>query len=433
MKKTLLLFVLSLSVFLPGDDTAMIEALRGVAQPLEEGRAALIERLAEARLALMGEASHGTSEYYRLRGELSLELITGQGFRFVAVEGDWNSIHTLHRYVTGADNPEGGARELMLAFDRWPQWMWANEEFEEFVEALREWNLERPAEERAGLFGMDVYGFEAAVNELPPALEAGDAELATAVRRELNCFRPFMGDMGGYARASRQGPLSPCGAAAETVLQLITEHTEEHADDWEPEVRLHALQMARVIRGAERHYRSMAWGGAISWNHRATHFFDTARHLLDHYGPESRGIVWAHNTHIGDARATSMAQALQHNIGQLAREGLERDQVAALGFGTREGTLLAGRQWGGQRQTMTKPAAPSGTAEDLMYQATPGDSIFFFEQDPEPLKPVVGHRAAGVIYHPEREYPGNYVPTSLSERYDLFIFIKTTNALTPLH
>lgn len=429
MKKLCLMVVIALVSFIRADDAAFVEALREVSRPLDEGMDALVERLAEARMALMGEASHGTSEYYRMRGDLSLRLIREHGFRFVAVEGDWNAIHRLHLYATGQSDPEGGAQEIMRGFERWPQWMWANEEFAAFVEALREWNLEREPNERAGIHGIDVYGMEDALDALPVALEEKDPELAEQVRERLACFRPFRGDMGAYARASRVGPVSPCASAADAVVRLLN----ESAEAWSPEDRLHLLQMARVIQSGERHYRSMmGWGAAQSWNHRATHFFETTRHLLEHYGPESRGVVWAHNTHIGDARATDMARTRQHNIGQLAREALGREQVAALGFGTREGTLLAGRRWGGDRQKMTKPQARSGTAEDLKHQAGPGDRVFFFDDAPEVLARRVGHRAAGVIYHPEREYPGNYVPTSLSERYDVFVFLETTTALTPV-
>ncbi|MCC5844633.1 MAG: erythromycin esterase family protein [Verrucomicrobia bacterium] len=432
MRKRLLLLLIPLLHPAWSEDTAFIEALQSIARPLDEGMDPLVERLAESTLALMGEASHGTAEYYTLRGKISLRLIDEHGFRFVAVEGDWNAIHRLHRYVIGQTEPEGGAREIMGTFERWPQWMWANGEFADFVEALRTWNLKRPPEERAGLFGIDVYGMEDAVRALPDALEPVDPELAGHIREHLNCFLPYLEDMGAYARASRVGPLSPCGGAADAVLRRLTEHAEAHAEDWNAEDRLHALQMAGVIQSAERHYRAMGWGGAVSWNHRATHFFETARNLLDHYGPEARGIVWAHNTHIGDARATAMARSGQHNIGQLAREALGRDRVAALGFGTRQGTLLAGRQWGGTRQEMTKPPARPGTAEDLKHRAAPGDSVFFFGDAPEALDRKVGHRAAGVIYHPEREYPGNYVPTRLADRYDVFIFLETTTALTPL-
>jgi len=425
-------FCLVLTVCIPlcarAEDAAFVEALREVSRPLEEGMDELVERLSRSTLALMGEASHGTSEYYRIRGDLSLRLIRDHGFRFVAVEGDWNAIHKLHLYVTGQTQPAGGAREIMRGFDRWPQWMWANEEFADFVEALREWNLPRQPAQRAGIHGIDVYGMEEALDELPAALEGLDVELAGRVRERLACFRPYRGDMGAYARATRLGPLSPCASAADAVLRLLNEASA----DWTPENRLHFLQMARVIQSAERHYRAMAWGGAASWNHRATHFFETARHLLAHYGPDAKGIVWAHNTHIGDARATDMAQSRQHNIGQLAREALGREQVAALGFGTRGGTLIAGRRWGGERQVMRKPPARPGTAEDLKHQAGPGDLIFFFNDAPGSLDRRVGHRAAGVVYHPEREFPGNYVPSSLTERYDVFVFLETTTALTPV-
>lgn len=411
-----------------GGEADWIDAFRSVATPLEEAWEALMPRMAEASLVLLGEASHGTAEYYTLRGRISLGLIQNHGFRFVAVEGDWNAIHRLHRYVTGQNDPPGGAAAIMQTFTRWPQWMWANQEFADFVEALRDWNLERPFEQRAGLFGIDVYGFADAVNELPQALSATDPELAARIQPQLDCFRPFLNDMAAYARAARMGPLSPCAGAASAVLRLL-----ETADlDWDAETRLHLLQMARVIHSAERHYRTMAWDGPDSWNHRASHFFETTQQLRKHYGEGSQGIVWAHNTHIGDARATDMSRFRQHNIGQLARETLGNENVFALGFATYQGTLLAGRQWGGTRLRMTKPRPPAGTAEFLKHQASPQNTLFDFRDAPEILQQQIGHRAAGVIYHPERENPGNYVPSALSLRYDALIFLPATTALTPM-
>lgn len=406
----------------------VIEALKSLSQPLDEGLKTLRERMAESTLVLLGEASHGTSEYYTQRGRISLDLIQQHGFRFVAVEGDWNSIYRLHLYVTGQTDPEGGAREIMRGFTRWPQWMWANEEFAHFVEELREWNLTREPEERAGLLGIDVYGFEDALRELPERLAGSHPDQAERVREHLRCFDRYRNDMGAYARASASRLVSPCANAATSVVRLI----ESLSEDDNPEHLLHLQQMAQVIQNAERHYSSMGRGGAVSWNHRASHFYETVERLLAFYGSEAQGIVWAHNTHIGDARATDMARAGHHNIGQLARQALGAERITAVGFGTRQGTLLAGRNWGGTRTVMTKPPAGPGSAEDLKFSAGEGDRVFFYEDAPEALFRPLGHRAAGVIYHPEREFPGNYVSTVLPERYDAFIFLETTQALTPV-
>ena len=425
-----ILFLL-LSLLLPvvnrADDTPSA-ALRTLARPLEEALPDTLPKLAEAQMVLLGEASHGTSEYYRTRAHISRSLIEIHGFRFVAFEGDWNAIHQLHRYATWVDHPEGGAREIMRGFDRWPQWMWANEETAAFIEWLRTYNEDLDPEARAGVHGIDVYGMEAAIRALPDAVTAIDPELGDWVREQYACFQPYLADMGTYVRAAHRNPLAACSAAARNVRQKL-EETETLPEGMPG---FHLRQMSRVVESAEKHYRSMAQGGAASWNHRARHFFDTVRHLQAFYGEESRGIVWAHNTHIGDARATDMARGGQLNIGQLARDHWGREHVAAVGFGTHRGTLLAGRSWGGPRQTMTKPPAGPNTLEHAMHQVGPGNWLFTLEGAPDILQRRIGHRAAGVIYHPEREFPGNYVPTILPERYDFFLFWEETEALTPV-
>ncbi|MCC5847652.1 MAG: erythromycin esterase family protein [Verrucomicrobia bacterium] len=426
-----LVFLFTLSApALFGDQTqAMREALEEIARPLnDETMTELVDGLARARIVLLGEASHGTSEFYTKRAEISKRLIREHGFNFIAVEGDWNAIHRLHLYATGQSNPEGGAREIMRGFDRWPQWMWANEETAALVEWLRAHNADLPPGEQVGIHGMDVYGMEDALRELPRAAAEIDPELGEWIAGRYRCFAPYLGDMGAYARASRAGPLSPCAGEVSAVLNRL----QERSDDLKGFEGFHIQQMARVVDHAEKHYRTMGWGGATSWNHRATHFFETVRHLQEFHGEDGKGIAWAHNTHIGDARATDMARTRQHNIGQLAREHWGKDQVAALGFGTHRGTLIAGRQWGGQREIMEKPAGRAGSLEDLMHQVGPGDWVYTLGDAPEILQTPIGHRAAGVIYHPEREHLGNYVTTILPERYDFFLFLEETKALAPV-
>ncbi len=426
---TLFLLILSARPVFGEQTEAFQVALVEMARPLnEETKAELIADLAKARIVLLGEASHGTSEFYSRRAEISKRLIEEHGFRFIAVEGDWNAIHRLHRYATGQSDPEGGVREIMRGFERWPQWMWANEETAELVEWLRAHNADLPPEKHVGIHGMDVYGMEDALRELPRAVGEIDPELGEWIAERYRCFERYLADMGAYARASRTGPLSPCGGEVSAVLNRL----RERGDDFQGFAGFHIQQMARVVDNAEKHYRTMGWGGSTSWNHRATHFFETVRNLREFYGEDAKGIAWAHNTHIGDARATDMARTRQHNIGQLAREHWGEDQVAALGFGTHRGTLLAGRQWGGQRELMEKPAGRPGSLEDLMHQVGPGDWVYSLRDAPDILEIPIGHRAAGVIYHPEREHLGNYVTTVLPRRYDFFLFLEETKALTPV-
>ena len=412
---------------LPGNE-AYISALQTISQPLPQAEDALIERLAHARVVLMGEASHGTAEYYTMRAEYSRRLITEHGFNFVAVEGDWNSIYKLNEYVLGSRNPADGAREIMREFTRWPQWMWANEEFADFVEWLREHNSTLPPEKKAGVYGMDVYGMEDALQKLPEAVGSVDADLGIWISEQYAVFNPFIGNMHAYARVSAPPARAPGREPAAAVMEKL----RERKDDFPHDLFMHFKKMALVVVNAEAHYRTMALRDASSWNNRARHFFEAVKRLMDYYGEDARGIAWAHNTHIGDARATDMARGGQFNIGQLARQHWGADHVAALGFGTHRGTVMAGRQWGGEREIMRLPEGQTGSLEDLMRQAAEGDHVFFLDDAPAVLNRPVGHRAAGVIYHPEREHMGNYVRTIFPQRYDLFVFIEETKTLTPV-
>ncbi len=427
----MLLLVLFLSSSLRADearDLLIQRALKEIALPFEGDLSPLVEAVGGRKVVLLGEASHGTSEYYRLRAEISRRLIAEHGFRFVAVEGDWKAIHQLHRYVMHEIHPEGGARGIMLGFRRWPEWMWANEETEALVEWMRAHNASLPPEARAGMHGIDVYGFEPLFEALPALAAKLDEGLAADLRRRLECFAPYKADMGGYARAAARG-FAPCQAAVGLVLESVRERHRE-LDGFEA---LHFKQMAWVLQNAESHFRTMPRGGAASWNYRANHFFDTVRRLMEFHGEGAKGIVWAHNTHIGDARATDMVRLGQVNIGELARRHWGRDEVALVGFGTYRGTLIAGRQWGAPRELMRKPPAPAGTLEHWMHQIGPGNWWFRLREGAEVLKAPLGHRAAGVVYQPMNEFPGNYVPTRLSERYDYFLFFEETQALRPLH
>jgi erythromycin esterase len=417
-----------------GAEEAVRETLGALARPLmtPEDLSPLIDRAAGTQLVLLGEATHGTSEFYTWRAEISKRLIEEKGFCFIAVEGDWAACYRLNRFVKDLPGAEPDAREIMRSFTRWPQWMWANEETLALVEWLRAFNRSRPPEERAGFYGMDVYGDEQALAGLLEKLQGLDASLAEDARALYGPFLPYAGDPGKYVRRLRAGggSFEEGAASGRALLKARTRNLLEE----NPEARLHILQSALVIQNAEAHYRAMQQPGSSSWNARAGHFYESVERLMDHYGPGAQGLVWAHNTHIGDARATPMASSGDSNIGQTARMALGEKQVTAVGFGTWRGTVIAGRQWGAPPERMTLPPGGPGSYEELMNSLELDAALFIFDSgtDLSALDPPRGHRAVGVVYHPEREYPGNYVPTRLARRYDAFIFIRETAALKPV-
>ncbi len=415
------------------NDAEVVEHIRehGLAVSDASDLDPLIEQAAERRLVLLGEASHGTSEYYTWRADISRRLIEEHDFDFIIVEGDWPLAFHVNRHVKHLDEEPSTSREVLEHFHRWPLWMWGNEEVLELVSWLHGHNRDLAETERAGFYGMDVYAYEQGIEDVIGYLEEVDATAARTTRNYYSCFDRHP-DMQSYLQnVHRTG--EHCADDLEAVHRLLDEHREAYISS-DSLGYVNVLQSSRMIVHAERHIRGNLQDGPQSWNHRVDHFYDAASRLLEHYGEEAQGIVWAHNTHIGDARATAMRGSGMRNIGQIARERLGPDQVYAVGFGTYTGEVLAGRQWEGEMELMQVPEAQSGSYEDLMQQAGISPMLLMF-RDPDTHQPLMeprGNRAIGVVYHPEQEGRGNYVRTVLPLRYNAFLFFETTEALTPL-
>jgi len=416
-------------------DAAVLRTLTSLAQPLtgEQDLAPLLQAAGAAKLVLLGEASHGTSEYYQWRAQISKRLIQEKGFRFIAVEGDWASLYRLNRYVKHLPGAEADARAIMQSFQRWPQWMWANEETLGLIQWLHAYNGPLAPEQRVGFYGIDVYDDQQSLQSMLAKLDAVDAELAAETRA---IYQPYL-NLAGNARlytAILQGGGTSFATGAKAGYDLLARRTPELLAD-NPAAQFNIMQSALVVKNAEKHYRAMQDARLNSWNKRADHFFLTVERLLAHYGADARGIVWAHNTHIGDARATPMARAGQRNIGMAARLALPPAEVFAVGFGSWRGTVIAGRSWGAPRQVMTLPPGGAHSYEALMHAVGQSAALFIFDPanaDLSALTAPRGHRAVGVVYNPEHEFPGNYVPTQLVRRYNAFIFINETRALQPI-
>ncbi|QHS17854.1 erythromycin esterase family protein [Halopenitus persicus] len=392
---------------------------------------ALVDRLADADCVLLGEASHGTSEYYRWRAQITAKLLRDHGFSFVAVEGDWTSCYELNRYVKDLPDSHDGAREALEAFDRWPTWMWANWEMAGFFQWLRTHNDGLPEDEQAGFYGLDVYGLYESLQAVVDYLEDVDPDAAANAREAYRCFEPYGEDAQRYARSLRLVPES-CQEEVVAVLEELRRNAPEYAgmagDD-----AFSAEQNALVARNAEAYYRAMVDGNEDSWNVRDRHMTRTLNRLLDQHGPNASGIVWAHNTHVGDARATDMPRHGRVNVGQLAREQDTIGDVEIVGFGSTVGEVIASDAWGADMRTMDVPRAETNSYEDVFRRADPENALLFSDDVPDgdPLENARGHRAIGVVYHPQHE-SGNYVPTVLPDRYDAVVHIDETTALHPV-
>jgi erythromycin esterase len=380
----------------------------------------LLDRIGDARVVMLGEASHGTHEFYTWRAALTRRLIEERGFSFVAVEGDWPDCDRVDRAVRGTLGTPG---EALLAFTRWPTWMWANEEVADFVGWLREFNDARDPERRAGFHGLDVYSLWESLREILVWLREHDPDQVPGALAAYRCFEPYEEDPNAYAWATRF-----VSATCETeVIRLLV--AMRAGDD------LGAWQNAAVVRGAEHYYRALVHGGAKSWNVRDRHMDETLDRLLTHYGDGARAVVWAHNTHVGDAQATDQSRHGQVTLGELARQRFGTDDVVLVGFGSSRGQVLAGRGWGVPGEVMELPPARPGSLDDILHESVPPRALLVappFRGRPDLLVDELAQRAVGVVYRPEREW-GNYVPTVLGDRYDALLWFDETTAVRPLH
>ncbi len=404
--------------------------------PLESEKSLdqLIAAAGDKKLVLLGEASHGTHEYYTWRDQISRKLIENHQFNFIAVEGDFASLYELNNYVKNNEGAANSAREVLLKLDRWPTWMWANEEVVTLAEWLRSFNDNLPQDKKVGFYGMDVYDEWQSKKRVLEVLQKTSSILFNSVQSQYDCFNPYKGESWQYAQAVKFGR-SSCATPTKNVVELI-KNNRNTLSDFSDDAYFYLLQNALVVHNAEKFYRkSVASEDASSWNSRATHMHETVSDLLSLYGENAKGIVWAHNTHIGDANFTSMRNFNQKNIGQLSREKHGSNNVFLIGFTTYEGKVMAGSSWGSKMEEMTIPKATSNSVESKLNEiGLETFYLIFDEQDraDEKMTEVLGNRAVGVVYNPRND-SRQFVPTILPMRYDAKIFFRETKALQPLN
>ncbi len=412
----------------------MMAAVRGLGGPLrsKDDLEPLLNRIGEARFVLLGEASHGTHEYYTWRSEISKRLIAEKGFSFIAVEGDWPDCYRVNRYVKGYDGAGDSARDVLHAFGRWPTWMWANEEVVELADWLRHFNDGEPEDRQVGFYGLDVYSLWDSLHEVVGYLGRSHPEALAAARKAFQCFEPYGEDVQEFARSTLWVP-EGCRDEAVRLLREVRAAAPRHDGDGR-DGHFVAEQNALVVQNAEAYYRAMVRGGPDSWNVRDRHMAETLDRLMRHHGPKAKAIIWEHNTHVGDARYTDMAEDGMVNVGQLVRDDHAADGVVLVGFGSYRGSVIAGEEWEAPMERVRVPEGRAGSWEDVLHRAFGGDRLLVFDgNEPADLRAWRGHRAIGVVYRPQYEHYGNYVPTVLPKRYDAFLYIDQTRALQPLH
>jgi erythromycin esterase-like protein len=410
---------------------ARAEALPPIADA--DALGAAFDRFAGARVVLLGEATHGTSEFYRARAAITRRLVERHGFTIIAVEADWPDAARIDRWVRHSEDPRP---EDDPAFTRFPTWMWRNAEVREFVRWLRMHNADLPRRRRAEFRGLDVYSLGSSIAGVLAYLDANDPEAAKAARRRYACLTPWQMEPADYGRAVLFGAREPCEDAAVQQLRELLERRMGDMTSEAGEALFDAAQNARVALGAERYYRLMYHGGTESWNLRDRHMFDTLRALLDRRGPQAKAVVWAHNSHIGNAAATEMGWTGEFNIGELCRTAFG-EEAALIGFGTDRGTVACASDWGGGMEIKrVRPARPD-SQEALFNAAAPPCSLTDLRPHAAPaLRAALAEprleRAIGVIYRPETERQSHYFEAVLPEQFDAFVWFAETRAVTPL-
>ena len=389
----------------------------------------ILAKIGERRFVLLGEASHGTHEFYRLRAELSKRLIREKGFHAIAVEGDWPDCYRVNRYIRG-HGKDGDATEALGDFKRFPQWMWRNADVLDFVGWLREHGS-------VGFYGLDVYSLHASMQSVLAYLERKDPEAARAARERYACFDRFGAEPQRYGRAAAFGLSEDC--QLEVLSQVADLQRRRRAlvqrdGILAADEQFEAEQNARVVARAEEYYRSMYLGGVNTWNLRDTHMMDTLDALADHLGPQAKIIVWAHNSHVGDAAATQRDMRGEINIGYLCRQR-HPGETFLLGFSTYDGTVTAATDWDEPAERKRVRPALRGSYELLFHETGLPKFLLLLDELGEAaggLHEPRLQRAIGVIYRPQTERQSHYYEVTLPDQFDAIVHIDHTRALEPL-
>lgn len=391
---------------------------------------ALFDRFGGRRIVMLGEATHGTSEFYRARAAITRHLIDRHGFNIVAVEADWPDAAVIDRYIR-----QRPARDPSGIFRRFPSWMWRNAEFSAFVSWMREANdRQSEPDRRIAFHGLDLYNMSGSIATVLDYLDKTDPDAAAVARERYGCLTPWQNDPATYGRAALTSRYGEC---EEAVLQQCRDLLQRQLTDGAQngDEFLDAAQSARLLASAERYYRIMYYGGRQAWNLRDSYMAETLEHLLDARGADAKAVVWAHNSHIGDARHTDMGLVHEEvSLGQLCRQRFE-GETALIGFGTHDGQVAAASEWDGEMEIKTIAPSLSGSYERLCHESGKGRFLLDFERGQflhDRLAEQRLERFIGVIYRPDTELTSHYMSASLPQQYDAFVWFDRTQPIKPL-
>lgn len=401
------------------------------------------DTFAGKQVVLLGDGSHGTSEFYSARAEITKRLIERHGYTMVAVEADWPDAEAIDRYVRLRPGPKsqiGGTAKGYEPFNRFPTWMWRNSEMQQLVEWMRDRNQGLPPEKRAGFYGLDLYSMGASIRAVIDYLDRVDPQASKQARRRYGCLEPWIDEPTAYGLASLKG-MEDCEARVMKMLSDLLERRLEYAQfDLRDADESHSgEQNAHLVRDAEQYYKAMYYSSASSWNLRDIHMFETLQRLLKHHAGQ-KAIVWAHNSHVGDARFTSMGfRRKELNIGQLCRERLGPENVTILGCGTHTGTVAAAHEWDDDMEVMVVRPSREDSWEIIAHNTGIPSFVLDLRRDSTnvTLRSALAaeqrlERFIGVIYRPDTERISHYSQAFLHQQFDGYIWFDKTQAVNPL-
>ncbi|OOQ83780.1 putative erythromycin esterase [Penicillium brasilianum] len=421
------------------------QAVKPLPKIEDESFASYFDSFADKQVMLLGDGSHGTSEFYHARAEITKRMIKEHGYTIVAVEADWPDAEAIDRYVRLRPGPKaqiGGKAKGFEPFKRFPTWMWRNREMQEFVEWMREWNSTQPPEKRAGFYGLDLYSMGSSIRAVIEYLDRVDPQAGKIARKRYGCLERWVENPSTYGLATIRG-MEDCEPQVITMLRDILANRLEYieSDPRDGEEYQSSSQNAFLVQDAEQYYKSMYWSSACSWTLRDTHMVDTLQRILKHRPPpEHKAVVWAHNSHMGDARFTSMGSRRNEvNVGQLCRERMGSENVVILGCGTHTGTVAAAHEWDDDMEVMAVNPSRKDSWEIVAHNT--GVPRFLLDLRLERIDPILRaalarenrlERFIGVIYRPDTERMSHYSQAQLHRQFDGYIWFDHTAAVRPL-
>lgn len=415
------------------DEYGVLKAIKARAYPLEQydDLDLFLQAIGDTKIVMLGEDTHGTHEFYTWRNMISRRLILEKGFNIIAAQGDMAEGYRINSFIKNSSGQPEKAAEVLLSFTSWPAWLWANREMAAFVDWLQKYNRTLPNNNDISFYGLDGFSLWQSLEAILQYLSQHHPDALSSARAAYQCFEPYRNpETNAYGDAL---PIVP-SEDEKAVIELLGNLRQKTLTGLcaSGDVLCHQIQTS-LLAQARAYYQTMIHGGVSAWNSREQHMTDLLDKLMQHHGPQAKTIVWAHNTHIGDARASVLLDRGMYNIGELIRYR-HPGKVFIAGFGTYRGSVTAASQWGARMEKMELPPARPGSWDHLLHRAKPGNKLLFMNEFREPwfTEDRLDLRAIGVVYNPRLDAYHNYVSSELASRYDAFLHIDVTSSLQNL-